>query len=200
MNIKIKFIFMSIIVLGLIVNTSSFSDVAFAEKPVKDTAKDTRENAKELREESREDAKELREESREDAKELREESREDAKELREESREDAKELREDIQDFRNAAVVDSSSSSSTEKVTICHIPPGNPGNAHTITVGSPAVRAHEAHGDFVDGSCESTDFEEFKDNIDENESEATDSNENLIENLQRQIDNLQKMLQNLLNL
>ncbi len=181
MNIKIKFIFMSIIVLGLIVNTSSFSDVAFAEKPDKDIAKEAREDAKELREE----AKELREE---------------AKESREEVREDAKELREDIQDFRNGAVVASSSSSSTEKVTICHIPPGNPGNAHTITVGSPAVGAHEAHGDFVDGSCESTDYEEFKDNMDENESEATDSNENLIENLQRQIDNLQKMLENLLNL
>ncbi len=167
MNIKIKFIFMSIIVLGLIVNTSSFSDIAFAEKPVK------------------EDAKALRE---------------DAKELREEVREDAKELREDIQDFKKTVVVASSSSSSTEKVTICHIPPGNPDNAHTITVGSPAVRAHEAHGDFVDDSCESEGFEEFKDNIDENESEATDNNDNVIENLQRQIDNLQKMLQNLLNL
>lgn len=32
-------------------------------------------------------------------------------------------------------------------VTICHIPPGNPGNAHTITIGRPALRAHLAHGD-----------------------------------------------------
>jgi len=24
--------------------------------------------------------------------------------------------------------------------TICHIPPGNPSNRHTITVGTPAVR------------------------------------------------------------
>jgi hypothetical protein len=38
------------------------------------------------------------------------------------------------------------------KVTICHIPPGNPNNAHTITVGAPAVPAHLAHGDTL-GSC-----------------------------------------------
>jgi hypothetical protein len=39
-----------------------------------------------------------------------------------------------------------------EKVTICHIPPGNPENAHTISVGAPAVPAHEGHGDTL-GSC-----------------------------------------------
>lgn len=38
------------------------------------------------------------------------------------------------------------------KTTICHIPPGNPANAHSITVGNPAVRAHLAHGDKI-GSC-----------------------------------------------
>ena len=37
-------------------------------------------------------------------------------------------------------------------VTICHFPPGNPGNAHTIRVGAPAVPAHMAHGDHL-GSC-----------------------------------------------
>ncbi len=41
------------------------------------------------------------------------------------------------------------------KVTICHIPPGNPANAHTITVGAPAVRAHLAHGDHL-GACVET--------------------------------------------
>jgi hypothetical protein len=35
-------------------------------------------------------------------------------------------------------------------VTLCHVPPGNPGNAHTITVGEPAVPAHLAHGDQLD--------------------------------------------------
>jgi hypothetical protein len=41
----------------------------------------------------------------------------------------------------------------SEKVTICHIPPGNPENAHTITVGESAVAAHlENHGDYI-GAC-----------------------------------------------
>ncbi|QSQ20588.1 hypothetical protein JY651_35925 [Pyxidicoccus parkwayensis] len=38
------------------------------------------------------------------------------------------------------------------KITICHIPPGNPANAHTITVGMPALNAHLKHGDTV-GAC-----------------------------------------------
>lgn len=39
-----------------------------------------------------------------------------------------------------------------EKVVICHIPPGNPGNAHTISVSPNAVPAHLAHGDTL-GPC-----------------------------------------------
>ena len=38
------------------------------------------------------------------------------------------------------------------KVEICHIPPGNPANFHTITVSEKALPAHLAHGDFG-GSC-----------------------------------------------
>jgi len=38
------------------------------------------------------------------------------------------------------------------KVTICHIPPGNPGNAKTKTVSASAVPAHLAHGDYL-GAC-----------------------------------------------
>src|SRR5260370_7433692 len=38
------------------------------------------------------------------------------------------------------------------KETICHFPPGNPANAHTIRVGAPAVPAHLAHGDHL-GPC-----------------------------------------------
>jgi hypothetical protein len=47
---------------------------------------------------------------------------------------------------------DGGSPGSGHKVTICHIPPGNPGNAHTISVGAPAVPAHLAHGDHL-GPC-----------------------------------------------
>ena len=38
------------------------------------------------------------------------------------------------------------------KVTLCHIPKGNPSNARTITVGASAVPAHLAHGDYL-GAC-----------------------------------------------
>jgi len=41
-----------------------------------------------------------------------------------------------------------------DKVTICHFPPGNPGNAHTISVGSKAAQTHILkHGDLM-GECE----------------------------------------------
>ncbi|HYO53023.1 hypothetical protein [Archangium sp.] len=49
-----------------------------------------------------------------------------------------------------------SSGNDEGKVTLCHIPPGNPARAHTITVGQPAVRAHLQHGDTL-GACEGTD-------------------------------------------
>ena len=37
-------------------------------------------------------------------------------------------------------------------VPICHIPPGNPANRHTINVGESAVAAHLRHGDYR-GAC-----------------------------------------------
>jgi hypothetical protein len=44
--------------------------------------------------------------------------------------------------------------SETHKTTICHIPPGNPANAHTLCIGNPAVPAHlDNHGDHL-GACE----------------------------------------------
>jgi hypothetical protein len=39
-----------------------------------------------------------------------------------------------------------------DRVTICHIPPGNPENPQTITVSENAVPAHLAHGDTL-GPC-----------------------------------------------
>ena len=41
-----------------------------------------------------------------------------------------------------------------DMITICHIPPGNHGNAHTITISINALPAHLAHGDTI-GPCES---------------------------------------------
>lgn len=40
------------------------------------------------------------------------------------------------------------------KVTICHLPPGNPGNSQTLSVAPSAIKAHLAHGDWI-GSCDS---------------------------------------------
>lgn len=47
----------------------------------------------------------------------------------------------------------SKSGGKQEWVTICHIPPGNPANAHTITIAASALPAHLAHGDYL-GSCQ----------------------------------------------
>lgn len=42
-----------------------------------------------------------------------------------------------------------------KKELVCHVPPGNPANAHTICVGKPAVDPHVSHhGDAV-GACAS---------------------------------------------
>jgi hypothetical protein len=130
MKIKINFIFLSLTVLGLIVNLGSFSELAFAGE-------------------------------------------------------------QDEED-------------SSEKVSICHIPPGNPGNAHTITVGSNAVKAHAAHGDYVDGSCESADLDlpdkktEKEERFSEGslkESKALERAEKLIEKLEQRIAELEERLQ-----
>ena len=42
-----------------------------------------------------------------------------------------------------------------QKVEICHIPPGNPENAHTISVNINALQAHLNHGDY-EGPCNDT--------------------------------------------
>jgi hypothetical protein len=38
------------------------------------------------------------------------------------------------------------------KVQVCHVPPGNPGNFHTITISENALPAHLGHGD-LPGAC-----------------------------------------------
>lgn len=47
--------------------------------------------------------------------------------------------------------------SGVQKVEICHIPPGNSGNAHTICISEDAVADHLAHGCQL-GSCEEQSF------------------------------------------
>lgn len=42
----------------------------------------------------------------------------------------------------------------SNKVQVCHIPPGNPDNFHTISVSEKALPAHLGHGD-LPGSCSS---------------------------------------------
>ena len=48
-----------------------------------------------------------------------------------------------------AAVLLVGSAGANDKVTICHIPPGNPENAHEVTVSVHAWPAHQEHGDFI---------------------------------------------------
>ncbi len=38
------------------------------------------------------------------------------------------------------------------QVVVCHVPPGNPSNRHTLCVGAPSLHAHLAHGDTA-GPC-----------------------------------------------
>ena len=46
----------------------------------------------------------------------------------------------------------------SDKITICHIPPGNPSNVHTISVSQKALDAHLTHGDIL-GECGQVDPE-----------------------------------------
>lgn len=55
-------------------------------------------------------------------------------------------------DTVTVTVVDIRCGSDSNKVLVCHIPPGNPANAHTICISPNAVPAHLAHGDVL-GEC-----------------------------------------------
>ena len=42
----------------------------------------------------------------------------------------------------------------SDKITICHYPPGNPANVQEITISENAWSAHDAHdGDFIKTNC-----------------------------------------------
>lgn len=50
------------------------------------------------------------------------------------------------------AGTDTGPGAGSEKITICHIPPGNPSKPRTLTVGASAWPGHQGHGD-TEGAC-----------------------------------------------
>jgi hypothetical protein len=113
------------------------------------------------------------------------------------------ENKKDVQEFSDSTVI------TTSSTTICHIPPGNPGNAHTISIGIPAARAHLANHNDTPGECGTVSFESLEDlktekesrlaeNESDKESKALKRAEELIEKLEQQISNLEERLQSLL--
>jgi len=173
-----------------------------------------REAAEQQAASDREAAKQQAASDREAAKQQAASDREAAKQQAASDREAAdraeKELEkdDDIQEFNDATVVHMSNTT-----TICHIPPGNPSNAHTITIGKPAVKAHIAHGD-VGGACAENNLENILSKKEikqaqkltrlaekqaEKESMAFDRAIKLIEKLEQRIAQLENRLQTLLN-
>ena len=62
------------------------------------------------------------------------------------------------------------------KITICHYPPWNTDNKHTIIIGKPAWKAHQKHGDKL-GPCDGEDDNETDDNDNGNETEDEDDDD-----------------------
>jgi len=65
--------------------------------------------------------------------------------------------------FCDCTIIESASSD-----VICHIPPGNHQNMHTISVGTPAIHAHLNHGDML-GACPGDDEAAQQESESENE-------------------------------
>jgi len=59
-----------------------------------------------------------------------------------------------------------------ETITICHYPPGNAYNNHTITIGTPAWPAHLAHGDVL-GACSDGNEDNGDDDGDDGDNQNT---------------------------
>lgn len=55
------------------------------------------------------------------------------------------------------------------KVDVCHIPPGNPENAHTITISENAVSTHLDHGDHI-GACDSKEIADVRESGEQSQS------------------------------
>ena len=62
----------------------------------------------------------------------------------------------DVTGTEEAALTDSEGAPSCRagKVLVCHVPPGNPANAHTICIGAPAVQAHQRNHTDRLGACD----------------------------------------------
>ncbi len=69
----------------------------------------------------------------------------------------------------SSGITDAETLGASDKVVVCHAPPGNPDNAHTIVVGPSALQAHLNHGD-EEGPCEGdmVDGETDGDMVDDN--------------------------------
>ena len=67
------------------------------------------------------------------------------------------EVSSDFEAERAAAAVEAAAECSAKphKVLVCHIPPGNPDNWHSICISENAVDTHvDHHGDTIGSSCE----------------------------------------------
>lgn len=90
-----------------------------------------------------------------------------------EAKEDnSKNANENDNDNDNANDKDNENENENEKVTICHIPPGNPANAHTIEISENALAAHIDHGDVL-GACNDSEMSEQEPEVDEEALEET---------------------------
>ncbi len=54
----------------------------------------------------------------------------------------------------------------SKKIEMCHVPPGNSDNAHTLSISANAVRGHLAHGDYME-KCETSEDETSEDETDD---------------------------------
>ena len=79
----------------------------------------------------------------------------------------------------------------SKKIEICHVPPGNPDNAHTLSISVNAMRAHLAHGDYIDkcaenGDDETNDEEEIEIKV-EIEEDENDEGQTIIVELKEEL-------------
>ena len=99
-------------------------------------------------------------------------------------------------DGSNNTRSDNNSSNDHEtKVTVCHIPPGNTNNYHTIRVGESAVDAHLAHGDSL-GECDENNFKNKNENKKENSGKGNSDVDNSEKDNQNQSNDKQEKKSN----